>query len=59
MPPEDLKGIHCQQGQPYEMAEGDTLESVAQSRGVSEGRLLRLNPCLPPSGFVPGKTICL
>ena len=59
VPPEDLKGINCQQGQPYEMAEGDTLESVAQSRGVSEGRLLRLNPCLPPSGFVPGKTICL
>ena len=41
------------------MAEGDTLESVANEYRLSVAQLLRANPCLAPDDFVAGTTVKL
>ena len=41
------------------IAEGDTLESLANRYRLSLAQLLRANPCLAPDDFVPGVTIKL
>ena len=41
------------------IAEGDTLESLANRYRLSLAQLLRANPCLAPDDFVPGVTVKL
>ncbi len=43
----------------YTLGPNETLDSVALARGVSPGRLLRLNPFLAPRDFSAGQQICL
>ena len=59
LPPEDIREECCLRGESYTLTEGDTLETVAAERRVTPGRLLRLNPCLAPSDFVPGRSVCV
>jgi len=59
LPPEELKHLTCPGGKTYQISDGDTLESIAATQNISIGRLLRVNPCLAPSDFVPGRTICI
>ena len=41
----------------YALQQEDTLESVALRLNTSLAALLRLNPCLAPSDFIPGRCI--
>ena len=43
----------------YTLAAGETLESLALQLDVSVGALLRANPCLAPSAFREGVSVCL
>lgn len=41
------------------MAEGETLETLAQKYGLSIGNLLRANPCLAPQDFEAGTPVII
>lgn len=43
----------------YTWAVGDTLQAVAARYRLTPGDILRMNPALKPSQFVPGQVICL
>ena len=47
----------CPAASTYTLQPEDTLESVALRLNVSLSALLRANPCLSPSDFVPGMCI--
>ncbi|KNF07375.1 peptidoglycan-binding LysM [Gottschalkia purinilytica] len=51
--------IPCPSGRSYVIKPGDTLTSIAENFVVSVGDLLRANPNLSPSDFVPGRRICI
>ena len=60
VPPENDRRSACPAGsRAYTLTPGETFAAVAQRFRMSEGRLLRLNPDLAPSEFVPGATICV
>ncbi len=59
VPPSGDRGL-CNNGGPvYRIQEGDTLDGIARLNGTGVEQLLRLNPNLLPSDFVPGQVICL
>lgn len=59
VPPNGDRGL-CENGGPvYRIQEGDTLDEIAEINGTNVEQLLRLNPNLLPSDFVPGQVICL
>ena len=60
VPPESDRRSACPAGsRAYTLTPGETFVAVAQKFRMSEGRLLRLNPDLAPSEFVPGATVCV
>ena len=60
VPPENDRRSVCPAGsRAYTLTPGESFATVTQKFRMSEGRLLRLNPDLAPSEFVPGATICV
>jgi len=49
----------CPGGKTYIIKEGDTLSSIAEQFVVSATDILKYNPELSPSEFVPGRRICI
>ncbi len=59
VPPEGTRRICPGGASSYIIAEGETLDSLAERLNVTAGRLLRLNPALAPSDFEAGRQICI
>lgn len=60
VPPEaDRRGACPADSRQYTLLSGESFETVTQKFRMSEGRLLRLNPDLAPSEFIPGATVCV
>lgn len=53
------ENIPCDVPQTLVLGEGDSLESVAFTYGITVADLLRANPCLAPEDFVSGVTVRL
>ena len=57
VPQDDLCCAPVSAGRTYLLQPGDTLQSAAQTLGVSVGALLRRNPRLAPADFVAGASV--
>lgn len=53
------ENIPCEAARTLTIQAGEGLEALALRLNVSMGALLRANPCLAPSDFLPGVIICL
>jgi len=53
------ENIPCTVPQTLVLGEGDTLESIAFTYGITVAALLRANPCLAPEDFAAGVTVRL
>lgn len=49
----------CPTGKTYVIMQGDTLTSIAEKFVVSATDILKYNPTMAPSEFIPGKRICI
>ena len=58
-PPAGTRQVCTSTQQIYTVQAGETLGSLAEKLGVSQGRLLMLNPTLLPTDFAQGAAICI
>lgn len=59
VPPSGTRLLCNGGGRSYILEPGESLQSVSALFGVSQGRLLLLNPSLAPSDFIPGRVVCI
>ena len=57
-PPSGTRQV-CQNLTAYTILPGEDLETLAADLRITKGRLLSLNPTLPPSDFTEGTVICI
>lgn len=58
-PPSGSRRICAYGSRSYVMSQGETLNTLVRTLGISAGRLLQANPSLAPGDFLPGRVICL
>lgn len=59
IPPSGSRGLCGSGTESYVIEIGETLRSLAGKFRTSQAALLRLNPALAPSDFIPGRVICV
>lgn len=58
-PPSGSRRVCVYGSSSYVIEQGETIYTLAQTLGISPGRLLQANPSLAPGDFLPGRVICL